>query len=72
MYIEEYEIVSLGTKYTGKNHSTEKKNQVVARMHSDDGIHSKEFLHLLENFDDSVHRHSGKNCKITVEFKDTE
>ena len=71
MYIEEYEIVSLGTKYIGKNHK-EKKNQVVARMHSDDGIHSKEFLHLLENFDDSVHRHTGKTCKITVEFKETE
>ena len=24
MYIEEYEIVSLGTKYTGKNGNTEK------------------------------------------------
>ena len=72
MYIEEYEIVSLGTKYTGKNHNTEKKNQVVARMHSDDGITLKELLNLIESFDDSVHRHEGKNCKIKVEFKDTQ
>ena len=39
MYIEEYEIVSLGTKYTGKNHNTEKKNQILTRLHSEDGKH---------------------------------
>jgi hypothetical protein len=71
MYIEEYEIVSLGTKYTGKNHNTEKKNQVLTHLHSEDGIHSKELLNLIESFDDSIHRHEGKTCKIIVEFRET-
>ena len=47
MYIEEYEIVSLGTKYAGKNGNTEKKNQVLTHLHSEDGIHSKELLNLI-------------------------
>ena len=72
MYIEEYEIVSLGTKYTGKHGNTEKKNQVLTRLQSEDGITLKELSTLIESFDDSVHRHSGKICKINVEFKDTE
>ena len=42
MYIEEYKIVSLGTKYTGKNGNTEKKNQVLTHLHSEEGIILKE------------------------------
>jgi len=72
MYIEEYEIVSLGTKYAGKNGNTEKKNQVLTHLHSEDGITLKELSNLIESFDDSIHRHEGKNCKIKVEFKDTQ
>ena len=68
MYIEEYEIVSLGTKYAGKNGNTEKKNQVLTHLHSEDGILLKELSNLIESFDDSIHRHEGKNCKIIVEF----
>ena len=71
MYIEEYEIVSLGTKYAGKNGNTEKKNQVLTHLHSEDGILLKELSNLIESFDDSVHRNEGKNCKIKIEFKDT-
>ena len=71
MYIEEYEIVSLGTKYAGKNGNTEKKNQVLTHLHSEDGILLKELSNLIESFDDSIHRNEGKNCKIKVEFKDT-
>ena len=71
MYIESYEIISRGTEWTGKNGNTEKKNQVLTRMTSKDGIHSKELLALLESIDDTIHRHSGKICKITVEFTDT-
>ena len=71
MYIEEYKIVSLGTKYTGKNGNTEKKNQVLTHLHSEDGILLKELSNLIESFDDSIHRNEGKNCKIKVEFKDT-
>ena len=71
MYIEEYEIVSLGTKYAGKHGNTEKKNQVLTHLHSEDGIHSKELSNLIESFDDSIHRHEGKNCKIIVEVRET-
>ena len=70
MYIEEYEIVSLGTKYAGKHGNTEKKNQVLTHLHSEDGITLKELSSLIESFDDSVHRHEGKNCKIIVEFRE--
>ena len=72
MYIEEYEIVSLGTKYTGKHGNTEKKNQVLTRMHSEEGIQPKRLLDLLESYDENIHKHEGKNCKVTVEFKETE
>jgi hypothetical protein len=68
MYIESYEIVSLGTKYEGKNHNKEKKNQVLTHMHSEDGILLKELANLIESFDDSVHKNEGKTCKIIVEF----
>ena len=71
MYIEEYEIVSLGTKYTGKHGNTEKKNQVLTRLQSEDGITLKELSNLIESFDDSVHRNEGKTCKIIVEFRET-
>ena len=71
MYIEEYEIVSLGTKYTGKHGSTEKKNQVLTHLHSEEGIVLKELTNLIESFDDSIHRNEGKTCKITVEFRET-
>ena len=64
MYIDSYEIVSLGTKYTGKHGNTEKKNQVLTRLQSEDGITLKELSNLIESFDDSVHRNEGKNCKI--------
>ena len=71
MYIEEYEIVSLGTKYAGKNGNTEKKNQVLTHLHSEDGILLKELSNLIESFDDSIHRNVGKTCKIIVEFRET-
>ena len=71
MYIEEYKIVSLGTKYTGKNGNTEKKNQVLTHLHSEEGILLKELTNLIESFDDSIHRNEGKTCKITVEFRET-
>ena len=71
MYIEEYEIVSLGTKYTGKHGNTEKKNQVLTRLHSENGMLLKELATLIESFDDSVHKNEGKTCKITVEFRET-
>ena len=71
MYTESYEIISRGTEWTGKNGNTEKKNQVLTHLHSEDGIHSKELLNLIESFDDSVHRHSGRTCKIIVEFRET-
>ena len=71
MYIDSYEIVSLGTKYAGKNGNTEKKNQVLTHLHSEDGITLKELSNLIESFDDSIHRHEGKNCKIIVEFRET-
>ena len=71
MYIEEYEIVSLGTKYTGKHGNTEKKNQVLTRLQSEDGITLKELSNLIESFDDSIHRNEGKTCKIIVEFRET-
>ena len=72
MYIEEYEIVSLGTKYAGKHGNTAKKNQVLTRLQSEDGITLKELSNLIESFDDSIHRNEGKTCKVTVEFKETE
>ena len=71
MYIEEYKIVSLGTKYTGKNGNIEKKNQVLTHLHSEEGILLKELANLIESFDDSIHRNEGKTCKITVEFRET-
>ena len=71
MYIEEYEIVSLGTKYTGKHGNTAKKNQVLTRLQSEDGITLKELSNLIESFDDSIHRNEGKTCKIIVEFRET-
>ena len=71
MFIESYEIVSLGTKYSD-NGKKDKKNQVLTHLHSEDGIHSKELLSLIESFDDSVHRNEGKTCKVIVEFYENE
>ena len=66
MYINSYEVVSLGTKYGDKG--KEKKNQVLTHLHSEDGIQSKELFNLIESFDDSIHRNEGKTCKVIVEF----
>ena len=72
MYIDSYEIVSIGTKYNqGKNDKT-LKNQVLTRMHSEEGIQSKRLLDLLESYDENIHYHEGKNCKVTIEFKEIE
>jgi len=68
MYIDSYEVVSLGTKYGDKG--KEKKNQVLTHLHSDDGIQSKELFSLIESFDDNIHRNEGKSCKVIVEFYD--
>jgi len=72
MYIDSYEIVSFGTKYNQGKNNKELKNQVLTRMHSEDGIQSKELLNLLESYDENIHKHEGKTCKVTVEFKETE
>jgi len=72
MCIDSYEIVSLGTKYNQGKNNKELKNQVLTRMHSEDGIQSKELLDLLESYDENIHKHEGKTCKVTVEFKETE
>ena len=51
MYIESYEIISRGTEWAGKNGNTEKKNQVLTHLHSEDGITLKELSNLIESFD---------------------
>ena len=53
MYIESYEIISRGTEWAGKNGNTEKKNQVLTRMTSKDGMNSKAFIDLVEQIGDS-------------------
>ena len=70
MYIDSYEIVSLGTKYREGNKGKDLKNQVLTRMHSEEGIQSKRLLDLLESYDENIHFHEGKNCKVTIEFKE--
>ena len=67
MYIDNYEIVTLGNKYEGNK---TKKNQVLTHMHSDDRIQAKDLLNLIESYDDTVHRHKGANVKVIVEFRE--
>ena len=72
MYIDSYEIVSLGTKYRENPKGKDLKNQVLTRMYSEEGIQSKKLLDLLESYDDNIHYHEGRNCKVTIEFKEIE
>ena len=72
MYIDKYEIVSLGTKYRENTKGKDLKNQVLTRMYSEEGIQSKKLLDLLESYDDNIHYHEGRNCKVTIEFKEIE
>ena len=69
MYIDSYEIVTIGTKYEGNK---EKKNQVLTHVHSDDGIILKRLCELIDTYDDTVNFREHGNCKITVEFKKDE
>ena len=46
MYIDSYEIVTIGTKYIGNK---EKKNQVLTHVHSDDGIQLKKLWKVIQN-----------------------
>ena len=66
MYIDSYEIVTIGTKYDGNK---EKKNQVLTHVHSDDGIMLKRLCELINTYDDTVMYGDRGNCKITVEFE---
>ena len=69
MYIDSYEIVTIGTKYEGNK---EKKNQVLTHVHSDDGIQLKRLCELVTAYDDTIHHNGRGACKITVEFGDGE
>jgi len=69
MYIDSYEIVTIGTKYIGNK---EKKNQVLTHVHSDDGIVLKKLCELVDAYDDTVNHHGRGKCKITVEFEQGE
>jgi len=69
MYIDSYEIVTIGTKYEGNK---EKKNQVLTHVHSDDGIVLKKLCELIDAYDDTVNHHGRGRCKITVEFGEGE
>ncbi len=65
IYIEEAEIVSVGTKWDkGKS----KKKQVKSHFYTDDGIQFKDFANLIESYDDTIHKHRGAKIKCTVEF----
>ena len=65
MYIDELEIVSIGTKYI-KN--KEKKNQVLTHHFCEEGIHLNKLMPLINAYDEA-HHPNGSNIKITVEFK---
>lgn len=65
MYIDSYEIVTIGTKYEGNK---EKRNQVLTHVHSDDGIILKRLCELIDTYDDTVNFREHGKCKITVEF----
>jgi hypothetical protein len=69
MYINEYEIATVGTKYDGNK---EKKNQVLTHVHSNDGIQLNELTRLIEAYDDTVHRHGSADVKITVTFNENQ
>jgi hypothetical protein len=70
MYIDSYEIVTIGTKYEGNK---EKKNQVLTHVHSDDGIQLKKLHDLISAYDEAVmYQYNDTKCKITVEFIDRE
>ena len=67
MYIDNYEIVTLGNKYEGNK---TKKNQVLTHMHSDDGIQAKDLLNLIESYDDCVGCHLGEDGSYANEFEE--
>ena len=69
MYIDSYEIVTIGTKYEGNK---EKKNQVLTHVHSDDGIVLKRLFELIDTYDDTVMYNNRGKCKITVEFEQSD
>lgn len=68
-YIDEAEIVTVGTDYNNKK---PKKNHVINHFHSDGGIQFKDFLTLVEGYEDALHKHRHSKIKVTVEFIDND
>jgi gamma-glutamylcyclotransferase (GGCT)/AIG2-like uncharacterized protein YtfP len=66
MFIDNYEIITLGTKYEGNK---EKKNQILTRVYSDDGIILKKLHDLIDTYDDTVNDRHGCKCTVTVKFE---
>ena len=65
MYIDTFEIVSYGSKWVGNK---EKKNQVVAHLLNEDGIHLKDIVQLAEGYEDAIHKHSRGKIKVLIEI----
>jgi len=68
MYIDKFEILSVGTKWIGNK---KKKNQILTRHYSDEGIILKKILPLVDAFDDAHHPHA-RDVTITVTFKEND
>jgi len=67
MYIDRYTIKKIGTKWEGRS---QKKNQILFKADSDEGMTSKCFIRFLEDLDEGVNHHTGSDCEVNIIFKE--
>ena len=63
-YIDEYTIQTIGSKW---HKGKEKKNQVLAKLESTDGIALKRLARFLEEYEESLTNYN-TDCKICITF----
>ena len=71
MYIDNYKVEIKGTKYHQK---TDKKmtDQVLATYQSDQGMHIKKLINILEELEDSHDAHNNITFNIVMKQYDQE
>jgi len=71
MYIDNYKVEIKGTKYHEK---TDKKmtDQVLATYQSDQGMHIKKLINILEELEDSHDAHNNITFNIVMKQYDQE
>jgi len=69
MYIDKYTIKKIGTKWDGNK---QKKNQILFKADSEEGMTAKCFIRFMEDLDDGLHHHTGSQCEVSITFKEND